>query len=89
MPRNSILEVKEDPKLKQLMEKFREPSAKILERIDYEKENTDCDGKTDDVPQVNSVDAIAEETEPTDEIVRINCLFFINTVFDRIFIIED
>lgn len=57
------------------MEKFREPSAKILERIDYEKEITDCDAETRDTPQVNSVDAVAEKTEPTDEIVCINSIF--------------
>lgn len=61
------------------MEKFREPYAKILERIDYEKENAEGDGETETSevePQVNP-DVTAEETEPTDadEIVRIKSAF--------------
>lgn len=37
LPRNSIFQPKEDPKLNMLMEKFKEPVAKIVQRIDYEK----------------------------------------------------
>lgn len=70
LPRNSILEPKEDPKLKMLMEKFKEPLTKIVERIDYEK--TAAEGRL--AEEISSV--VVETSEATDENVcvkKIKC----------------
>lgn len=71
LPRNSILEIKEDPKLKKLMEKFKEPFAKIVERIDYNKENTDDDYEEEEQEEETKTvkNSIGEEKETDNKIV--------------------
>lgn len=61
-----------------LMEKFKEPLPKILERIDYEKETVRSDCETQATISVNQESGTEENETAVEDTVRFNHFFLWN-----------